>query len=660
MFCKVKYFIVETSFPGTYISGSSFIFFKKTQEAGFMKNSVKKTFPGKTHGIPEKYRARFEEERLKTNIVRMRGFTVYIVVLQLVLQVTNIFFPQGAGDGMELPLILYIALSLAALFAGTIYWILFSMAKQGRIKNRRVRVFLVHSLLYLYGILQMAFCTLNVLSHQGINGQLILVLLFGMIPILKPLQSTLTILGSFFYTGALMLGTRGIVDAANRSAWIKFFETDMRAYFFIVNGLTILISIFIYRLYVSNFMKSVELEEANANLEETVRERTKELEEKTLAAEAASAAKSHFLASMSHEIRTPLNAIIGMTRAARNAETKEKTAASLDQISSSSEYLLGMLNNILDMSNIEAGNLKIENRSFSLNDVLRNTADIMGERCKSGGILFTSNTDSLKELRVIGDKLRLKQVLINMLGNAVKFTGEDGRISFTVKLEAETETRADLSFTVSDTGIGISAEQQARLFTPFEQGSVNSMKHGGAGLGLAISRDLVAMMGGGPIEVKSAPGEGSAFSFRLGFEKAADLREAGKPAVPNLSGKHILSVEDIEINRMVLNELLSETKAEVDEAADGLEAVKKFKDSPVGYYNFIFMDLLMPNMNGCEAARGIRNLNRPDAATVPIVALSANTYQEDLKHALDAGMDSHLAKPLDYPTLMRTLAEKIT
>ncbi|MDR0997536.1 MAG: response regulator [Treponema sp.] len=589
----------------------------------------------------------------------MRGFAVYIVVLQLVLQVTNIIFPQGMGDGMELPLILYISLSLAALFVGIVYWVLLSLAKRGRIKSRGTRMFLVQSLLYLYGLVQTAFCTLNILSHQGINGQLILVLLFGLIPILKPVQSIVTILSSFLYTAAVMLGTQHITDTAGRSAWIKFFETDMRAYFFIVNGLTVLISIFIYRLYVSNFIKSVELEETNAHLEETVARRTRELEEKTIAAQAASAAKSRFLTSMSHEIRTPLNVIIGMTRVARNAETKEKTAASLDQISDSSDHLLGILNDILDMSNIESGNFKIENAPFALTGALGNIIDIIRERCDTAGLSFSSNIDSLQELTVIGDKLRLKQILINILGNAVKFTREDGKIDFTVKIEAETETRVDISFTARDTGIGISAEQQARLFTPFEQGSVNSMKHGGAGLGLAISQSLVNMMGGGPIGVESAPGKGSVFSFRLGFEKAAPLEEAGKPVTPNLSGKRILSVEDVEVNRMVLRELLSETRAEVDEAPDGLEAVEKFKASPVGYYNFIFMDLLMPNMNGYDAARGIRSLDRPDAATVPIVALSANAYQEDIKQATAAGMDGHLAKPIDFPALMRVLAEKI-
>jgi signal transduction histidine kinase len=604
------------------------------------------------------YRARFEDERLETNIVRMRGFAVYIVALQVVLQIANALFPQGAGEGMQIPLLFYIVLSLVTLLLGIVYWVLLTLARRRVIKSRGARLFLVQSLLYLYGIIQTAFCTFNILSHQGINGQLILVLLFGLIPILSPLQSTITILTSFFYTLAVMFFTQHITDAAWRSAWIKFFETDMRAYFVIVNGLTILISVFIYRLYVSNFVKSVALEETNANLEETVRERTKELEEKTVIALAASAAKSRFLASMSHEIRTPLNAIIGMTRIARNAETREKAAASLYQISASSDHLLGILNDILDMSNIESGQLRIENDRFVLNSAITTTADIIRERCAAKGLVFTSNADTLPEMTVMADKLRLKQVLINILGNAVKFTKEDGAVDFTVTIKGESAAHVELSLTVSDTGIGMTPDQIEKLFTPFEQGSVNSMKHGGTGLGLAISQSLVQMMGG-EISVTSIPGRGSVFSFHLAFEKAPALRETGEPVTPNLLGKHILSVEDIELNRMVLSELLSETRAEIEEAVDGVEAVEKFKASPVGYYDFVFMDLLMPNMNGHDATRSIRNLDRPDAATVPIVALSANAYQEDVDEALSSGMNGHLAKPINFGALMQVLAEKI-
>jgi signal transduction histidine kinase/CheY-like chemotaxis protein len=623
-----------------------------------MLKTRKKPSAKKIFGIPEKYLMRFEDERLETNITRMRGFAVYIVVLQVVLQVTNVISPQGEGEGMRISLMYYIVLSLVTLVVGIVYWVLLVLAKQHRIKNRGSRVFLVHSLLYIYFFIQMAFCTFNILSHQGVNGQLILVLLFGMVPILRPVQSVLTILSSYLYTTILMLSTQYIVDADGFSAWAKFFQTDMRAYFVIANGLTILISVFIYRLYVSNFLKSVELEETNAHLEETVRERTQELEEKTQAAQAASAAKSRFLTSMSHEIRTPLNAIIGMTRIAKNAETKAKAAASLDRISASSDHLLGMLNDILDMSNIESGQLTIKNDRFVLNSALENITNIIRERCDAKGLAFSCNGDSLPQLTVSGDKLRLTQVLINLLGNAVKFTREDGSVDFTVVQESETETGAEVSFTVRDTGIGMTDEQMGKLFIPFEQGSINSMKHGGTGLGLAIAQSLVQMMGGDKISVKSAPEKGSVFSFRLNFEKVPALRETGEPAVPDLSGRHILSVEDIEINRIVLDELLAETRAVVDEAVDGVQAVEKFKASREGYYDFIFMDLLMPNMNGYDATRSIRSLDRNDAATVPIVALSANAYQEDVRQAMAAGMNGHLAKPVDFAELMKVLAEK--
>ncbi|MDR1961860.1 MAG: response regulator [Gracilibacteraceae bacterium] len=606
--------------------------------------------------IPDKYRQRFEAELLETNTSRMLGFAIYIVALQIVLQVTNILYPQGQGEGMSVPLDYYIILSLLTLLAGIVYWVLLALSKRGKIKSRGVRVFLVHSLLYIYFAIQMTFCAFNILSHQGVNGQIILILLFGMVPILRPRQSVISILASFFFTFFLMLGTQGIVDGMGRSAWEKFFLTDMRAYFFIINGLTILISAFIYRLYVSNFLKSVQLEDTNANLEQLVQERTKELEVKTQAAETASQAKSRFLSSVSHEIRTPLNAIIGMSQIARKADTKEKSDAAVTEISAASSHLLDILNDILDMSNLEAGKVRLKHESFRLNKILGEIVSIIGERCAAKGLAFSHNTGALPALSVSGDRFRLRQILLNLLGNAVKFTPEDGRVELSVLIESETAAGAELVFTVTDSGIGIAEEQQKNLFAAFEQGSINSMKHGGTGLGLAISQNLAEMMGG-HITVKSALNQGASFSLRLSLDKA-EMPAESDPLPPDLSGKRILSVEDIEINRIVLAELLAETHAEVDEAADGAEAVEKFKNSPEGYYCFIFMDLLMPNMNGHDATRSIRALNRADAARVPIVALSANAYQEDIDQALRAGMDAHLAKPVDYAALMRILTEK--
>lgn len=608
--------------------------------------------------VPERYRGRFEEERLETNITRMLGFSVYIVILQIFLQVANVLYPQRGGEGMEIPLLFYIMLSLVTLLTGAVYWLLLAMAKMRKIKSRRVRTFLVQSLLYVYTVIQMTFCTLNILSHQGINGQIILVLLFGMVPVLHPKQSIISILASFVYTVAVLFFTRDIVDGSGRSAWGKLFETDMRAYFIIINGITIFISVCIYRLYVSNFLKSVQLEDSNSHLEETVGKRTRELEEKTIAAEAASQAKSRFLGSMSHEIRTPLNAIVGMAQIAKRAETLEKARLSVDEISAASNHLLGILNEILDMSNIESGKMKIENDRFVFDRMVNEVVSIIGERCSAKGISFSHNASGLPAVVVMGDKLRLKQILINLLGNAVKFTREDGRVDFTVRVTESADPFVDVSFVVTDNGIGITEEQRGKLFAAFEQGSAGSMKHGGTGLGLAISRGLAGMMGG-DISFESVPGEGSVFTFSLRLAKAEAAPGVDEPAVPNLAGKHILSAEDIEINRMILTELLAETGVMIDEAADGLEAVEKFGASPEGYYCFIFMDLLMPRMNGCEAAMKIRGMNRADAASVPIVALSANAYQEDINKAIEAGMNGHLAKPVDFAALMRTLAEKI-
>ncbi|MDR0433863.1 MAG: response regulator, partial [Gracilibacteraceae bacterium] len=604
-------------------------------------------------------RQRFEAELLETNINRMLGFAIYITLLQILLQVTNIVYPQGQGEGMAIPLIYYIVLSLTTLLLGVVYWILLALAKNGRIKKQGVRVFLVHSLLYAYFIIQMAFCSLNILSHQGVNGQTILVFLFGVIPVLRPRQSVISILISFFYTLIFLLCTQNVVDINGRSAWDKLFLTDMRAYFIIINVFTIMISIFIYRLYVSNFLKSMQLEETNANLEHIVAERTKELEEKTNVAQAASQAKNRFMASMSHEIRTPLNAIIGMAQVARKAETKEKSDASVQEISKASAHLLDILNDILDMSNIESGHIEIKEGQFNLKNTLIQAASLSAEQCAAKGLSFSHNIDSLPAAAasVRGDQLRLRQILLNLLDNARKFTPTGGKVTLTAVCVSDTPEQLEIVFSVKDSGIGISAAQQAKLFIPFEQGSLNSMKHGGSGLGLAIGQNLAKMMNS-LITVQSELNKGSLFSFRLSLPKVP-LRDETEPLIPDLSGKHILSVEDVEINQIILTELLAETKAEVDCVADGAEAVAKFQASPEGYYCFVFMDLLMPNMDGYQAASAIRALKREDAARTPIVALSANAYQDDVDGAIQAGMNDHLAKPVDFNALMRVLAKNL-
>ena len=403
-------------------------------------------------------------------------------------------------------------------------------------------------------------------------------------------------------------------------------------------------------------------------LERTVHERTAELEVQTENARIASQAKGDFLSRMSHEIRTPLNAIIGMAHIARNAVpvSPEKTASSIEEIIAASSHLMGILNDVLDMSKIEAGKFTLASEPFSMLSAMHDVENIIIQRCAEKGVSFITNLGEVGDFAVMGDNLRLRQVLINLLGNAVKFTEECGRVELLLKKVEEGDGYVTIRYVVRDDGIGMNEEQLGRLFTAFEQadGSIAS-KFGGTGLGLAISQNLVEQMGG-KIVVESQPGVGSAFSFEVSFAKAepgdlplGSVHAADGATVLDLSGRRLLLVEDIAINRLIVTELLSETGVEIEEAENGEEAASMFERSPVGHYDLIFMDIQMPVMDGYEATRTIRGLDRPDAATVPIIAMTANAYREDIERALDVGMNGHLSKPIDIEDVKRLLAERI-
>ncbi|MDR3321466.1 MAG: response regulator [Synergistaceae bacterium] len=378
------------------------------------------------------------------------------------------------------------------------------------------------------------------------------------------------------------------------------------------------------------------------------------------AARVASQAKSDFLARVSHEIRTPLNAIIGMTRIAKNsiADT-EKALSSIDEISTASSHLLGIVNDVLDMSKIESGKFEISKEPFSLIASLSEVSSIVSQRCREKFITFESNLGELPDAYLMGDKMRLNQVLINLLGNAVKFTPKDGSVSFMTNVLEDSPEGMRLAFVLSDTGIGMSEEQMKRLFVAFEQADSSiATRFGGTGLGLAISQNLVNLMGS-VITVKSGVGAGSTFRFELFFQRASETPRAGRDEpVKNLdlTGKRILLAEDIDINRLILRELLSETNVEIDEAADGQQAVEAFERWEEGHYGLIFMDVQMPLMDGYEATKAIRALPRSDARTVPIIAMTANAYQEDVNKALAVGMNGHLSKPINIEMVMRTLS----
>ncbi|WP_424245250.1 PAS domain S-box-containing protein [Elusimicrobium posterum] len=381
------------------------------------------------------------------------------------------------------------------------------------------------------------------------------------------------------------------------------------------------------------------------------------------AAQVAAKAKGEFLARMSHEIRTPLNAVIGMSNIAKNSiDNKEKTLHSIDEILTASHHLLGILNNILDMSKIESGKFEMDSACFNIATSFESVSSIITQRAGEKNIKFTVDTSEVKDLVVVGDKLRLNQVLVNLMGNAVKFTNAGGNIDFSVKIAEENDEKAAVLFTLKDDGIGMTKEQTEKLFKAFEQAdNTIATRFGGTGLGLAISQNLINMMGGN-IEVESKPGEGSKFYFTIPFEKNECFvsEDTEKVEKLDLASKRILLVEDIDINRIIVCDILSTTGVKIDEARNGKEAVEMFAAAPDGFYDLIFMDVQMPVLNGYEATKQIRLLDKPNAQNVPVIAMTANAYKEDVERALESGMNGHLSKPIDTVALIKTLAKYLS
>lgn len=382
-------------------------------------------------------------------------------------------------------------------------------------------------------------------------------------------------------------------------------------------------------------------------------------------AERASMAKTEFLSNMSHEIRTPMNAIIGMTQIAKKNKDAAKTGEYLEKIENSSQHLLGVISDILDMSKIEAGKFELYEEEMSITEDVLETVSMMRLRDLERKVDIRTELELNKDL-VLADRLRLNQVLINLLGNAIKFSSDDCRIQVKVTDIQEGEWSI-YQFSVEDNGIGMSPEQTERLFTPFEQAELSTTKRfGGTGLGLSISKSIVEMMGG-EIWVESELGKGSTFYFTVRLENIeassrlqgadSEISDIEDLAAYDFSQIRALVVDDIEINRVIIEELLSETKIHIEEAVDGYEAVKVFERSPIDHFDVVLMDLQMPRMDGYEATREIRALERPDAKTVPIIALTANVIKEDIEKAFEAGMDGHLSKPIDIKTVVTMIDE---
>ncbi|MDO4540311.1 MAG: ATP-binding protein [Syntrophomonadaceae bacterium] len=377
----------------------------------------------------------------------------------------------------------------------------------------------------------------------------------------------------------------------------------------------------------------------------------------------AVAAKNDFFSKMSHDMRTPLNAIIGLQILANESDDIDIIKDYLGKSSSAADYLLNIINDILDIDRIESGKIIIADQSFNMNQLLSDIKSFITEIATEKSLAFATEIDDRFETNYIGDPVRIKQILVNLLNNAVKFTKPYGRISLKAFHNAKDEICDEVTLIVSDAGIGMSEEYMTRIFRPFEQESSSyTQQYAGSGLGLAIVYSLVTAMGG-TVQAESKKGAGSRFTVILPLvrdEKTYPLPPSVERHTRSFAGKRILLAEDNYINQQVAIQLLSKKFAITCEVApDGQTAVEMFSAAAAGYYDMILMDIKMPVMDGLEATRHIRELPRPDAKSIPIIGFSANAFEEDVALSIKAGMNGHLVKPIDIAALSMVLEKNL-
>ncbi|MBO7122571.1 MAG: response regulator [Treponema sp.] len=385
-------------------------------------------------------------------------------------------------------------------------------------------------------------------------------------------------------------------------------------------------------------------------------------------AEKANASKSDFLSRMSHDLRTPMNGVIGIAELAEDELDKpDAIKEDLRKIKSSSKYMVSLLNDILDMAKIESGKLEIRKDRSSAGEMLEFVCTQAQALCDSKQITFYCNKEAKMYMNyyINVDKMHMQQVVMNLLSNASKFTPPQGRIELLVDVVSRDDKKLGLEITVRDTGSGMTKEFQKVMFEAFTQ-DVNSVNKQGTGLGLSIVNNLVQLMGG-TIKCDSAPGEGTTFKIYLEVEvleanigDAAPVEEKKEKELIDLTGKKILLVEDNALNQEISRRVLQKNGMEVTIAENGLVALDKFSESEEGYYDLVLMDVMMPVMGGIESAGLLRKMERPDAKEIPIVALTANAFQEDIQKCLDAGMNTHLSKPINPTLLIQTISDLIS
>ena len=391
-------------------------------------------------------------------------------------------------------------------------------------------------------------------------------------------------------------------------------------------------------------------------------ELNRKLQEAADLANAANVAKTKFINNMSHDIRTPMNAIVGYTAIAMKQDSDAKTKECLDKINESSAHLLMLINDVLDISRIESDNVPIVLAPTDVRTIVDDALDVAEGAAAGRDLRFEVHRAPLDTPYVLIDATHVREALINVLGNAVKFTEDGGTIRFDAEYmpDVSVSQRIRVRYTIADNGIGMSEEFQEHLFEEFTQEDSGARtQYRGTGLGMAIVKRYMEAMGGS-VEVHSKKGMGTTIVLELPLQLADAPDEAPREDCPanrgELEGVHALLAEDNDLNAQVAQALLAEYGVRVTRAKDGLEAVELFEHEPAGSFDVILMDIMMPGMNGMNATKAIRALDRPDAKVVPIIAMTANAFSQDVQHCIDAGMNAHLAKPLDMEKVVSTIA----
>lgn len=385
-----------------------------------------------------------------------------------------------------------------------------------------------------------------------------------------------------------------------------------------------------------------------------------EAEQEKQNAQKANIAKTNFLASMSHDIRTPMNAIVGMTDIAKyNIDDKDKVWECLNKITASSTQLLNLLNNILDMSEIEMDELKLKETQFSMTEMVENLHVVLSQMARGRKVELEMICEA-EHVNLMGDVVRLRQVLMNMVSNSIKYTEAFGRVRAAVKECSDDEDYAVFDIVVEDTGVGMTEEFiQNQMFQPFERAQDKYVqKIEGSGIGMSITKRILDAMGA-ELRIESTVGVGSKFLVHVRFKKDKEIqknfRQEDGVAVLDATGKRILVVEDNDVNMEIITAILEHTHAHVTCAWDAEEAIDLISQSMEGHYDMILMDIQMPGMDGYAATRAIRSMDRKDTMTIPIMAMTANAFAQDVEKALSAGMNAHIAKPIDVDELFQKM-----